>query len=465
MADGTPNSEANRDAAEQWAERGATALRAGDPERAVACLQKSLKLIADPRVAALLERAQAAAAGGGGGGGDSPQSPQPAPSPTFSAGSSNSSGGDGVRHRRPAAAPAPAAAAAAPAEAPQRSYTKEQHAEAAAIMAATDYYAVLSLERTAGVDDVKKAYKKKALRLHPDKNAAPNAPDAFKRLSAAAAVLSDAGKRREYDISGQEEAASAGAGRAGGGGGMRRGGGGFHGGGAHAGFSEWEAGIDPDDIFRMFFGMPPMGGGGGGLGGGRMYRDPQGRVFFVNGGGFGQPRRQQRAAADDDPAEAGKARLMQLMQLLPLLLMLLFSLTSGLGGGATGRDAPYMFAPDLATGHTRMYETQPGLFGVTPGVPYYVREGSEVARRLALPGPPGAAFRRQLEQQIDGEAQHYWARRCHDDRQNLAARQRFARDAATRAALEAQAHELAHGTSGSCATYTRLFKAPKGGGS
>lgn len=63
-----------------------------------------------------------------------------------------------------------------------------------------DYYEVLELERTASLEEVKKAYKKLALKHHPDRN--PNNPEAeeqFKVCSEAYAVLSDDAKRRRYD--------------------------------------------------------------------------------------------------------------------------------------------------------------------------------------------------------------------------------------------------------------------------
>jgi molecular chaperone DnaJ len=63
-----------------------------------------------------------------------------------------------------------------------------------------DYYEVLGLERGASLDEVKKAYKKLALKYHPDRN--PNdveAEEQFKVCSEAYAVLSDDQKRRRYD--------------------------------------------------------------------------------------------------------------------------------------------------------------------------------------------------------------------------------------------------------------------------
>lgn len=54
-------------------------------------------------------------------------------------------------------------------------------------------------------DDLKKAYRKKVIKVHPDKNPAPQATDAFKKVSAAMACLSDATKRRQYDQAGNAE--------------------------------------------------------------------------------------------------------------------------------------------------------------------------------------------------------------------------------------------------------------------
>src|SRR5512138_3423470 len=63
-----------------------------------------------------------------------------------------------------------------------------------------DYYEVLALERSATLDDIKRAYRKLALKYHPDKNPGdPTTEEKFKEAAEAYGVLSDADKRAQYD--------------------------------------------------------------------------------------------------------------------------------------------------------------------------------------------------------------------------------------------------------------------------
>ena len=117
-----------------------------------------------------------------------------------------------------------------------------------------DFYSVLGVDRDAGEEEIKRAFRKKASEYHPDVSEDPDAEAKFKRIQEAKEVLLDDEKRRMYDQMGHErfrEADKHGATEGGGAGGMGGMGGGPFGGGA--------GGVN--DIFEQFF------GGGGGRGG------------------------------------------------------------------------------------------------------------------------------------------------------------------------------------------------------
>ena len=120
-----------------------------------------------------------------------------------------------------------------------------------------DYYEVLEVGRGASAEEVKRSYRKLAVKFHPDKNPDdPHAEEKFKELGEAYDVLMDADKRAAYDRFGHAAFEQ--------GGGFR---GGFH---------------DPFDIFREVF------GGAGGIGGSIF------ETFFGGVGGHGEDR--QRGA-------------------------------------------------------------------------------------------------------------------------------------------------------------------------
>ncbi len=125
-------------------------------------------------------------------------------------------------------------------------------------MAEEDFYKILGVEKNASAQDIKKAYRKLALKYHPDRN--PNdkvAEEKFREVSEAYEVLSNEEKRAKYDQFGHAAFKN-----------------GMGGAGAYS-----QGNFDPFDIFREVF-------GGGAGGGGASFFD-----FFGGGGGMGSRKR------------------------------------------------------------------------------------------------------------------------------------------------------------------------------
>jgi DnaJ homolog subfamily B member 4 len=198
-------------------------------------------------------------------------------------------------------------------------------------MPGKDYYQILGVSRTADDDDIKKAYKKLALKWHPDRNMdhKETAERRFKELAEAYEVLSDKQKRAVYDQYGEEGLkgglGGAGAGAAGGPG-AGAAAGGFPGGAFPAGGFTFRSSSmgGAEDIFRQFFESQGLGGGasmfggtmprarragtgggpsGGGVPPGLFGMDADGGNPFA-GASFGGPRRSASGpfgmAGDDD---------------------------------------------------------------------------------------------------------------------------------------------------------------------
>ncbi|KAJ7170503.1 hypothetical protein C8R43DRAFT_1059863 [Mycena crocata] len=247
----------------------------------------------------------------------------------------------------------------------KREYTAEQGAVVRRVRAckATEYYEILSVKRDCEEAEIKKAYRKLALALHPDKNGAPGADEAFKLVSKAFQVLSDPQKRSIFDRSGSdpEDRSS----------GMPSRTSGFQSFGG--GGSEGE--LSPEDLFNMFFGGGGAGGFGNGFGGGGFGGGPVFTTTFGPGGfratrmGGGGTRQQQGGNAEQRST---------LVQLLPLLLLFGFSLLSALPNLFTTPPVP---EPRFAWTSTSRYKTGRQTGGLR--VNYYV-DANEVMRHPTI---------------------------------------------------------------------------------
>ena len=132
-------------------------------------------------------------------------------------------------------------------------------------MAKRDYYEVLGVDRGASADEIKKAYRKAALKYHPDKNPGDKeAEEKFKEAAEAYDVLSNPDKKARYDQFGHE--------------GMNAGAGGFGGGFSGGGFSMEDIFSQFGDIFGGHFGGGFGGFGGSSRGGRRVNRGSDLRI-------------------------------------------------------------------------------------------------------------------------------------------------------------------------------------------
>uniref|UniRef100_A0A3Q4BSY9 J domain-containing protein n=1 Tax=Mola mola TaxID=94237 RepID=A0A3Q4BSY9_MOLML len=213
----------------------------------------------------------------------------------------------------------------------KKSYTEEQRQSVLRIKNCKDFYEILGVPKNASEEDLKKAYRKLALKFHPDKNFAPGATDAFKAIGNAYAVLSNPEKRQQYDQYGDQSAASSAP---------------QHSSHSRPGYyrsfhRDFEADISPEELFNIFFGG----------------RFPTGNIHvYTNQGAsysqFYQPRRR---------------RAYESLLLLPVLVLILISVFTQM----MATNPPYSLSYKPAMGLVVSRETQ------HMGVPYYVDKSFE----------------------------------------------------------------------------------------
>lgn len=357
---------ANQGEAEKCRDIAKNALAKGDFDKAVKFFEKSLRLHRLPGVEALrdkairmkseTERGQRSETGTKRSADGSSSSSSSAPSASAKSDSTAASG---------------------------RSFTDEQEAGSKKILQLSKkgHYEVLGLSKDASADQIKKAYRKLALKFHPDKNSAPSAEGAFKVINQAFDTLSDSSKRDIYDQTGHDPDSSA-AQSAG------RGFGGFHGANMHE--------VSPEDILNMFF----QGAAGPQFrfAGGNM----NGRSFHFNTGGF--PRQQHRREPSDNRHQQQNAGLIQqLMQFLPIILMLLLTFSSY---GGNYHQPVFSLSPQGTYQIPKMTHSR----NVVPDIQYYVQPTFEKSYKL------GSESLRKVEREVEAEYKHYLDMRCGNER-------------------------------------------------
>jgi curved DNA-binding protein CbpA len=258
--------EGNRDEADKCKQVAMTALSAGNKDKAIRMLEKAKRMCpSDGSIDQLLAQAQSyepstAPAEDEGMRHRTSSSNSSYPSyPESGAGSRESSGRTSGTRRNKAG----------------QEYTGEQAQEVQRVLRTKDYYQILGIAKDADENAVKKAYRKLAVKLHPDKNHAPGSEEAFKKLAKVCQCLQEADKRQVYDQYGDEDAIP-----------------------QHRRQHYQQDFMTPEDLFNAFFGG--------------------GHVF--HGGGH-------RQHNHEEGGEGGAQRA-HLFQMLPVLLLVFLTLAS-----------------------------------------------------------------------------------------------------------------------------------------
>ncbi|KAL6528055.1 hypothetical protein OROHE_015005 [Orobanche hederae] len=242
-------------------------------------------------------------------------------------------------------------------------YSEEQVTVVREVLRKKDYYEILGLEKSCNAEDIRKAYRKISLKVHPDKNQAPGAEEAFKMVSKAFQCLSDEDSRKRYDIVGSEEPV------------YEKRGGGVNGMRGYNGF--YDGDVDAEEIFRNFFfgGMHP--------------------ATTANFGGFSfGPGVRVRT----DGVDQSSNWLRTLIQLLPVILLILVNFFPS-------SEPIYSFSRSYS------YDTR---FVTSKGVNYYVKSS-----KFDQQYPPNTPERVSIERRVEDEYHSVLVHNCRVEWQQL----------------------------------------------
>lgn len=241
-------------------------------------------------------------------------------------------------------------------------YTKDQLDSVKRIKKCKDYYEVLGVDKEAPDSDIRKAYKKLALQLHPDKNKAPGSAEAFKAIGNAVAVLTNPEKRKQYDLYGSD---------------LEK----INSGTSHSNHSEFsytrgfESDVTAEELFNMFF-------GGG-------FHSPN-NVYVRRGGG--QWRRQQDTHTQPQREANGYAVF---LQMVPILVLIAFSMMSSL----------FMSESVYSLVQNQKFPVMRTTMNLR--VPYYVKENFHVEYQGSL---------RRLEASVEEEYMNNLRNSCYREK-------------------------------------------------
>ncbi|XP_072311911.1 dnaJ homolog subfamily B member 12b [Eucyclogobius newberryi] len=289
--------EVNRDEAERCIDIAAEALTKDEPAKALRFLEKAQRLFPTPKARALQELIA-----------QNGFRPRNNNHEHFNATPRQ-------RHRSPRPEPPPED------KPTENHYTAEQVEAVRRVKQCKDFYGILGVQKDASEEELKRSYRKLALKFHPDKNHAPGATEAFKAIGNAYAVLSNSSKRRHYDEFGEEKPQP------------------HRPGTQH---ETYEPDISPEDLFNMFF-------GGG-------YPTSNGHAFTHT-----RTRPQRPAPRRERQRDSGLALFVQVM---PILLLVIVSALSQLMGHSPAYSLSYR--PSAGYSQKRLTEKL--------RVPYFVGE-------------------------------------------------------------------------------------------
>ncbi|XP_027755767.1 dnaJ homolog subfamily C member 18 [Empidonax traillii] len=220
-------------------------------------------------------------------------------------------------------------------------YTAEQLDGVRRIKRCRDYYEILGVGRDAGEEELKRAYRRLALKFHPDKNRAPGATEAFKAIGNAFAVLSNPEKRLRYDeLGSDQEHVSTDQAR------------------HYNYYTEFEADITPEEIFNVFF------GGHFPTGNIHMFSNVARDAHY-----YPRRHRTERAWTQEQEEEDNRPQnsYSAFIQLMPVFIIIVVSVITQL----MATNPPYSLFYKSSIGHVIIRETE------NLQVPYYVDRNFE----------------------------------------------------------------------------------------